>query len=51
MLKAMTKSLGKKHLNPEFLDPLNPFSKLLAEGVGFEPTEHLRVHRFSRPAP
>ena len=24
---------------------------LLAEGVGFEPTERLRIHRFSRPAP
>ena len=51
MLKTMTKSLSNKHLNPGILDPLNPISKLLAEGVGFEPTERLRVHRFSRPAP
>gem|GEM_PF-7089340 len=31
-------------------DKIDP-TILLAEGVGFEPTERLRIHRFSRPAP
>lgn len=38
-------------LYPAELQAHNGYLSLMAEGVGFEPTDPLRSHRFSRPGP